>query len=81
MLVVKVDIEIAPCYDETSIEKGRGLGTLTTLRPTSNRPTFLGQPISHRFDPTFLAEPALPIPPTPGPHGSGFLISFGNREE
>jgi len=49
MLAVKVDIETAPCYDETSIEKGRGLGTLTTLRPTLNRPTFLGQPISHRF--------------------------------
>ena len=73
MLAVKVDIETAPCYDETSFEKGRGLGTLTTLKPTLNRPTFLGQPISHRFDPTFLAEPALPIPPTPGPHGSGFL--------
>ena len=39
-----MDIEMTPCYDEASIEKGRGLGTLTTLRPTSNRPTFLGQP-------------------------------------
>jgi hypothetical protein len=40
-----MDNEMTPCYDEASIEKGRGLGTLTTLRPTSNRPTFfLGQP-------------------------------------
>ena len=44
MLGVKMDIEMTTCYDEASIEKGRGLGTLTTLRPTSNRPTFLGQP-------------------------------------
>ena len=81
MLVIKVDIETAPCYDEISIEKGRGLGTLTTLRPTSNRPTFLGQPISHRFDPTFLAEPALPIPPTPGPQGPGFLVPITSHQE
>jgi hypothetical protein len=79
MLVVKMDIETAPCYHEASIEKGRGLGTLTTLIPTLNRPTFKASQFSHRLDPTFLAEPALPIPPTPGPHGSGFLIPFGNR--
>jgi hypothetical protein len=44
-----MDNEITPCYDEASIEKGRGLGTLTTLRPTSNRPTFLGQPFFPSF--------------------------------
>ena len=31
-----LDNEIDPCYDKTSIEKGRGLGKLTTLRPTYN---------------------------------------------
>ena len=49
ILEVKMDNEIIPCYDEASIEKGRGLGTLTTLRPTSNRPTFLGQPFFPSF--------------------------------
>lgn len=44
-----MDFEMTPCYDKASIEKGRGPGTLTTLRPTSNRPTFLGQPYFPSF--------------------------------